>query len=133
MEGLTKKQQKAVMLLSEPKAKQVKVAELISVSEATISRWIKSEKFAKAQREYDQFVYENLRAHAVNTMGKLLGARSELVRFNAAKDILDRTGIVPVEKHEVEMSGTIDSNPYAGLTTEELKKLVSGGDVDASS
>ena len=37
-------------------------------------------------------------------MEKLLNARSELVRFNAAKDILDRTGHKPVDKQQVEIT-----------------------------
>ena len=38
---------------------------------------------------------------ALNTMLKLLAARSEMVRFNAAKDILDRGGYAPVDKKEI--------------------------------
>ncbi|MDT2383387.1 hypothetical protein P7D56_23110, partial [Enterococcus avium] len=38
---------------------------------------------------------------ALNTMLKLLAARSEMVRFNAAKDILDRGGFAPVDKKEI--------------------------------
>ncbi|MFS1351456.1 hypothetical protein ACLZX5_14480 [Enterococcus faecium] len=34
-------------------------------------------------------------------MLNLLNAKSEMVRFNAAKDILDRGGFAPVNKQEV--------------------------------
>ncbi|KRM40678.1 hypothetical protein FD47_GL002698 [Lentilactobacillus parafarraginis DSM 18390 = JCM 14109] len=34
-------------------------------------------------------------------MLKLLNARSELVRYNAAKDLLDRAGFIPTQKHDI--------------------------------
>jgi hypothetical protein len=37
-------------------------------------------------------------------MEELLTAKSELVRFNAAKDILDRTGHKPVEVSEMSVT-----------------------------
>ena len=36
-------------------------------------------------------------------MDKLLDAKSELVRYNAASDILDRTGHKPTDKVEAEV------------------------------
>ncbi|MFG5570694.1 hypothetical protein ACFJYJ_11720, partial [Enterococcus faecalis] len=43
---------------------------------------------------------------ALHTILKLMSARSEMVRFNAAKDILDRSGYTPVNKQQVEISET---------------------------
>ena len=40
-------------------------------------------------------------------MEQLLTAKSELVRFNAASDILDRTGHKPTEKQEVAHEGLV--------------------------
>ena len=45
-------------------------------------------------------------------------------RIAVAKDFLDRAGFKPTD--EVKVSGELN-NPFEGLTTEELKKLVSDG------
>ncbi len=42
-------------------------------------------------------------------------------KIAVAKDFLDRAGFKPVD--EVSVSGNVN-NPFAGLTTEELKKMV---------
>lgn len=48
----------------------------------------------------------------------------ENVRLSAAKDFLDRAGFKPIDKSEVEHSGDMNvNNPFADLTTEELRKL----------
>lgn len=47
-------------------------------------------------------------------------------KINVAKDFLDRAGFKPTDK--VEHSGNMSiNNPYAELTTEELKKLIKQG------
>ncbi|MCH1594340.1 DNA-binding protein, partial [Staphylococcus epidermidis] len=44
---------------------------------------------------------------ALLTMTSLLNARSELVRFQAAKDILDRSGYTPVDKQQIETTAMV--------------------------
>ncbi len=43
-------------------------------------------------------------------------------RISAAKEFLDRAGFKPPE--QVNLSGEIKSNPFAGLTTDELRRLI---------
>ena len=43
-------------------------------------------------------------------------------RISAAKEFLDRAGFKPPE--QVTLSGEIKSNPFAGLTTDELRRLI---------
>ena len=47
---------------------------------------------------------------ALQTMIDLLNAKSELVRFQASKDILDRTGYNPVERQQIETNATVQFN-----------------------
>ena len=44
---------------------------------------------------------------ALGTMRKLLGARSEFVRFNAASDLLNRGGLKPADRHLHHVQGEI--------------------------
>jgi phage terminase small subunit len=59
------------------------------------------------QRIYELTV-QHIAAHApkaLGTMDKLLTARSEFVRFNAAADLLNRAGFKPVERHQMQVDG----------------------------
>ncbi|MEY8001192.1 phBC6A51 family helix-turn-helix protein [Clostridium sp. Mt-5] len=126
---LSKKQLKCIKLMVESEFNQKQISEEIKVSEQTICKWKQNEEF---KVEYDKHVKESVdytSKDAARTMKKLLKARSEIVRFYAAKDILDRTGLKPVDK--VEHSGNVAvNNPYKDLTTEELKKLAALDDKD---
>ncbi|AXH04305.1 phBC6A51 family helix-turn-helix protein [Lactiplantibacillus plantarum] len=89
--SLPKKQQKAVMLLFTGVYKQSEIAEQLQVAESTFYGWKTHEQFRVAQDEYNKFMLSDLTSEAIVTMRKLLKARSEMVRFSAAKDILDRS------------------------------------------
>ncbi|WGF86008.1 phBC6A51 family helix-turn-helix protein [Lactiplantibacillus plantarum] len=89
--SLPKKQQKAVMLLFTGVYKQSEIAEQLQVAEPTFYGWKTHEQFRVAQDEYNKFMLSDLTSEAIVTMRKLLKARSEMVRFSAAKDILDRS------------------------------------------
>lgn len=90
-DSLNQKRQKAVILMSQPSAKQVEVAKTLSLSEATLSRWIRAPEFQQALSEYEEYQFGALRNNAIETMSNLLSARSEMVRYNAASYILDKT------------------------------------------
>ncbi|MFT8313188.1 MAG: phBC6A51 family helix-turn-helix protein [Clostridium sp.] len=126
---LSKKQLKCIKLMVETDLKQKEIAEEIKVSEQSISKWKRDVEF---KNEYDRCLKESIdyaSKDAAKTMTKLLKARSEMVRYYAAKDILDRTGLKPIDK--VEHSGNVTvNNPYKDLSTEELKKLAALGDDD---
>uniref|UniRef100_UPI00403F4B47 hypothetical protein n=1 Tax=Lentilactobacillus hilgardii TaxID=1588 RepID=UPI00403F4B47 len=89
--SLPKKQQKAVMYLFAGNMTQEKIAKEIDCNPSSITHWKQLEDFRKAQDEYNQFMLHDLTSQALVTMRKLLHAKSEMVRFNAAKDILDRS------------------------------------------
>lgn len=83
---------------------QREIAKELDVSEETVSRWKKRKDFIEKKLEEERLFLGDLSSKSIQTMEKLLNARSELVRFNAAKDILDRTGHKPVEKQQVEIT-----------------------------
>ena len=89
--SLPKKQQKTIMLLFSGEMNQGEVADKVGISRTTISAWKQKEVFRQAQDEYNRFMLRDLTSEAIMTMRELLDARSEMVRFSAAKDILDRS------------------------------------------
>lgn len=89
--SLPKKQQKTIMLLFSGKMNQGEIANNVGISRTTISAWKQKEIFRQAQDEYNRFMLRDLTSEAIMTMRELLDARSEMVRFSAAKDILDRS------------------------------------------
>lgn len=92
---LSKKQRDCLHLMVTTDMPQSKIAEDIGVNESTICRWKNKKEFKEALQEMERDYLKGLSAKAIRTMDNLLKARSELVRFNAAKDILDRTGHKP--------------------------------------
>ncbi|AAP74511.1 terminase small subunit [Lactobacillus phage phiJL-1] len=89
--SLPENQQKAIMLLFSGKQTQGRIAENVGVARVTLTLWRQKDKFRKAQDEYNRFMLRDLTNEAILTMRDLLNSRSEMVRFNAAKDILDRS------------------------------------------
>ena len=89
--SLPENQQKAIMILFSGKQTQGRVAESVGVARVTLTLWRQKDKFRKAQDEYNRFMLRDLTNEAILTMRDLLDSRSEMVRFNAAKDILDRS------------------------------------------
>lgn len=99
--SLPKKQQMAVMLLF-ARMKQTDIAEKIKVAPQTISAWKSTEKFARAQNEYNQYMLHDLVSEAILTMRDLLSARSEMVRYNAAQYIIDKASLDNLEIDDIE-------------------------------
>lgn len=106
---------------------QKQIAEELNVSVQTIINWKKKDEFIEFKDDYQRKYLNNLAAKAIRTMDKLLTSDSDQVRYNAAKDILDRTGYKPTEKQNINMSGSL-ANPYEALTTEQLLKLAGDDD-----
>ena len=92
-------------------AKQKKCIELMSSGEFTqkeiaqnICAWKKIDEF---MLELDYLIVISIRsvaAKAFKTQTKLLDSKNDMVRYMAAKDILDRAGFKPDEKLKVEGS-----------------------------
>ena len=95
---LNPKQRKCIELMIDGSYTQKQIAEQLNVSENTISNWKKNNEF---MGEYNTTLKSNINAvaaKAFSTQMKLLSARSEMVKYMVAKDILDRAGFKPSEK-----------------------------------
>lgn len=101
---LNAKQQKAVKLMFEGEMTQKQIAEELKVSEQTIVNWRKKAEFKDELLSLERNYLKGLAPKALKTMEKLLEAKSELVRYNAASDILDRTGHKPVDVSKVDQT-----------------------------
>lgn len=98
---LNKRHEIAIKLLFDGSLKRREIAEELKISEQTLYNWMKDSNFSKAYEDYVKLVMGKSSGKALKTMLDLLTARSEMVRFNAAKDILDRGGFAPVDKKEI--------------------------------
>ena len=107
---LTKKQQEYIRLKNETDLSEGEIASEIDVNRSTISRWKNNDKFREGFRGYQVEHLSNQVPKALQTMINLLDAKSELVRFQASKDILDRTGYNPVETQQIETTATVQFN-----------------------
>lgn len=95
------KQNKAILLMVEGELTQKQIAKELNVSVQSIITWRKKSEFQEALVIAEREKLKGLSIKAIKTMENLLNAKSELVRYNAASDILDRTGHKPIEKQEV--------------------------------
>lgn len=111
---LNNNQLKVIELMYETKMTREEIANKVGVGTRTISRWKnENEEFQEAMNNYAHKSIVNAVPKALGTMIRLLNARSELVRFNAAKDLLDRAGFAPTDK--VDLGGN-DINIKIGGT-----------------
>lgn len=98
---LNKKQKMCLELMAAGTLSQREVAKRIDVAEETISRWKKDKEFMAELDGLIRISIQSLAAKAFNTQINLLNAKSEMVRYMTAKDILDRAGFKPTDKVEV--------------------------------
>jgi predicted DNA-binding protein YlxM (UPF0122 family) len=102
---LTSKQNKALKLLVSGEFTQREIAEQVKVSEQTICAWKKNDEFTN---EYERMIrqsFQSLAAKAKRVQADLLSSKIDMVRYMAAKDILDRAGYKPDNK--VNLGGAI--------------------------
>lgn len=104
---LTKKQQEYIHLKNETDLAEGEIAAEIDVNRSTISRWKHNDKFREGFKGYQAEHLSKQVPKALQTMINLLDAKSELVRYQASKDILDRTGYTPVERQQIETTATV--------------------------
>jgi len=108
--GLTKKQLEAAKLIAEGKLTQGEIAKKLGVSDKTIRRWKKKEELQKAIDDFTAEIKRDIErklmsmsSKALRELDKLLSARSEMVRLQAIKDVLDRLDIKPAEKQDIDL------------------------------
>ena len=107
---MSEKQQKYIEIKNETGQTDKTIAKKIGVDTTTISRWKRKEEYQLGLKGYQAYYLSEKTPQALLTMTRLLNARSELVRFQAAKDILDRSGYNPVDKQEIETNATVQFN-----------------------
>ncbi|MCS8562725.1 hypothetical protein EFJ78_02040 [Pediococcus pentosaceus] len=110
---MSPKKQKAIELMFNAKLSQKDIADEVGVHETTLSKWKHDDDYKEYMEKYARETISRSSGKALGTMIGLLNARSELVRFNAAKDLLDRAGFAPTDK--VDLSGN-DINIKIGGT-----------------
>ena len=99
---LNAKQKKCLELMALGEFSQKEIANQIKVTEQTVSNWKKNEEFMNEYNSLVKLSIQSLAAKAFKTHTSLLKARSEMVRYMVAKDILDRAGFKPSDKLEVD-------------------------------
>ena len=90
--------------------KDIKVQEYLEQRKAEISRELKQE-----------FIYDALEARKIMYDIMNNDDAADRDRIAVARDFLDRAGFKPTD--EVKLTGKLN-DPFEGLTTEELKKLI---------
>lgn len=105
---LNSNHQKAIGLLFEGSMKRREIAEELKITEQTLYNWLKDDDFSKAYDDHVKTIMSKSSGKALNTMLSLLSAKSEMVRFNAAKDIMDRGGLAPIDKQEIKQDINFD-------------------------
>lgn len=105
-----------------PKSAQSQSSQILKDSE--VSEYLEKRKNEISQELRQEFIFDALEARKV--MHDILNnpEAEDRDRISVAKDFLDRAGFKPTD--EVKLSGGIN-NPFAGLSTEELKKLIGDG------
>ena len=113
VDGLTPAKTRMIMLYLTGQYSQKKMATIIGVSENTIRAWLLDPIVQTAIREIQQREFavidsqlKAMRYAALDTMQQLLNSDMDNVRFQAAKDILDRGGHRPSQNIKVDKTVT---------------------------
>ncbi len=102
-----------------PKSAQSQASQILK--DSNVAEYLQKRKDEIAQELQQEFIFDALEARKV--MYDIMNDPDAYDRdkIAVAKDFLDRAGFKPTD--EVKVSGELN-NPFEGLTTEELKKLV---------
>lgn len=105
---LTPKQQRFVHLYLTGRYKNAELATLLGVHTNTINNWLRKPnikhiitEFQKDEHEVIESNLKSLRSKAIETMAELMESPIDGIRYQASRDILDRTGHKSVQKMEV--------------------------------
>lgn len=108
--GLSKRQMEAAKMIAEGHLTQREIAQKLNVTEVTISRWKHQEEFQKAIEDFTAEMKKDIErklmsmsSKALRELDRLLSARSEMVRLQAIKDVLDRLDIKPADKQDIDL------------------------------
>ena len=101
------KMKKCIGMMISGNFTQKEIAKELKITEQTIVNWKKRAGFIELRDSMQKEYLSALTAPALRTLGKLLNAKSELVRLQASTDILDRTGYKPADKQEISIDEPI--------------------------
>lgn len=93
-------------MITNPKATQEQLAEMVGASRKTIGRWQKLEEFQNELKTQLKDVWGDLERNAINTMKNLVDEGS----FQASKYVLDSLGYAPAQKIEADVKTDIVIN-----------------------
>lgn len=105
-----------------PKSAQSQSSQILKDSE--VLEYLKMRKSEISQELQQEFVFDALEARKVMYAIMTSPDADDRDKIAVAKDFLDRAGFKPSD--EVKLSGAVN-NPFAGLSTEDLKKLIDDG------
>jgi hypothetical protein len=102
-----------------PKSASAQASQILKDSE--VQEYLKQKENEISKELRQEFIFDALEARKVMYDIMNNPEAEDRDRIAVAKDFLDRAGFKPTD--EVKLSGELN-NPFEGLTTEELKKLV---------
>lgn len=112
-EQLTPAKNRMILLYITGQYTITQIAKLLGIHNSTVSSWLRQEDVQMVIKELQTREYaiidsslKALRMKAVETMNTLLDSPMEPVRFQASKDILDRTGHKPVNEMKIDKTVT---------------------------
>ena len=104
-----------------PKSASSQASQLLN--NPKVLEYLNEREKAITQELQEEFIFDALEARKVMYSIMKDPNAEDRDKINVAKDFLDRAGFKPIDK--VEHSGDMNiNNPFRGLTTEELKKLI---------
>lgn len=98
---LSKKKREAIQLLAETDLSYSEIAQRLGIHRNTLLLWRQNKTFLNQVKEYSGKMLNEASLKASKTMIELLQAKSELVRFQAAKEILDKNEMTQKDKLQV--------------------------------
>jgi len=108
--SLTKKQLEAAKLIAEGNMTDEEIAKACSIGRTTLYRWKQNDEFQQAIEDFTVEMKKDIQrklmsmsSKALRELDKLLSARSEMVRLQAIKDVLDRLDIKPADKQDIDL------------------------------
>ena len=98
------------------------IAAIIGVTPSTVSKWLHSndvmqvlDALQERELKLSQTHLSSLREKAIDTMNDLLNSNMDNVRFQAARDILDRSGMKAVNNYKIDKTVTNLDQQIANL------------------
>ena len=102
-----------------PKSAQSQSSQILK--DSNVQEYLQQRKSEISLELKQEFIFDALEARSVMYSIMKNPEAADRDKIAVAKDFLDRAGFKPVD--EVNVSGNVN-NPFAGLTTDELKKMV---------